>query len=1297
MARRNNVEANVTITFNGEQAKQVVDDLKKKAEQLRAKIAEMQKAANPDTKGISKLQKELNATDKAIKSATTDTKKYEETLKNLNSASIKELTAAQRALLAQIKKLAPGSDEFVAATQKYKQVTARIKSVETAYKQVDESQQSMFRRLASGMNRYFLMASTAIATVTGLSMRFRDAARQAAELDDKMAQVMKTTGLTHEQVEKLNEAFKKMDTRTTIEQLNLLAYQAGKLGYNTVESVQQFVEAADIINVALGDVLGDDATLEIAKLAEVYSQSTDLIESKDLKGKMMAVGSAINQLGKESTASESYMVDFLGRLGGVATQAGLSADQILGYASALDQMKQKVEMSATAFQKLIQQMIKKPEEFVKAAQMPLEDFKNLMDTDMNAAIQRVLTGFNEMGGFTELVPIFKDMGLDGARAASVIASLAGNLDKVSIAQATATAHIEKGTSMLNEYNIMNSSLQARLEKARKEFHNATIELGQNLNPVLLKSTNAITYLIKALARYGKEMVIATGIVGALVIAVKLHNAQVAISTALHATWTATVNILKAAFFLLTGQITKATAAMAAMNAVSKLTVWGLIAGAITAAVVAISNWIKKTKEARTVAQSMAEIEDKALERYGDEAAKIRTLNKIVHDNSISLDERKRALNELKENVPGYLADLTKEGELLNDNQELLEKYLESLRKKAVQEVMQDEIKEMERQRIKLELELEAAKKKRDAELVANGGDTRLETTQTVTMYGFDSTWEQTFTQTTAYGRAVADVNMKQKALDELIKSQTQTYEIYNKVLEQTETALKEVKDAGFGATDITTFDDALAALEKEQAEIENQIKQDYINREISQDEYQEAMRDANLEFLKKKLDLTRQYGEDETKVMAAWLDAQVEANKLADKEIEDAHKKAEQEAKKAEEEALRERQRHLNELTRLADRFKKELLEPIDAYKEELDKLNEVRAEGLIDEDLYQQALINLKKKYAKKAADKVGEEEGLTLFRKYELEKEALRQFWIDGKTGWEDYEKAVAKLRIEYARQTSEQISHLLGEIGNSISSMRDLEMAQAEAQYQQDLTNAGDNADERAKIEEEYEKKQLEIKKKYADVDMAITMAKTIASGAAAAIRAYEEGGPYLGPALAAMIAVTTAMEVATIAAQRNAIKNASVGASNGSGNGNQNYGDRVINGGYKQGGYTTRSSSDDVAVDVVHANEYVAPAWMLRMEPVLFRNLEEYRKTGIRPHSFSNGNGFKEGGYSGSSTTQQIVSSDPATAAQLARLSDAIDNLVENGVQSFVVYKQFQEFQKQRNRFKKITSLKHETDN
>ncbi|MBO7540567.1 MAG: hypothetical protein J6T33_02775, partial [Bacteroidales bacterium] len=63
--------------------------------------------------------------------------------------------------------------------------------------------------------------------------KVKDLAADAAALDDVYADVQKTTGLTHEEVEKLNEAFKKMDTRTSREQLNQLAYDTTKLDKKT--------------------------------------------------------------------------------------------------------------------------------------------------------------------------------------------------------------------------------------------------------------------------------------------------------------------------------------------------------------------------------------------------------------------------------------------------------------------------------------------------------------------------------------------------------------------------------------------------------------------------------------------------------------------------------------------------------------------------------------------------------------------------------------------------------------------------------------------------------------------------------------------------------------------------------------------------------------------------------------------------------------------------------------------------------------------------------------------------------
>ena len=1276
MARRNNnVDASVTITFNGEQAKNVMDELKKKAEGLRAKIAELQKAAVPDTKAIGKLQKELNATEKSIKSATTQTKKYEETLKKLDKASIKELTAAQRALLAQIKQLTPDTKEYIAATEGYKKVTARINSLNAAYKQVDATQSNIFRRVASGMNRYFLMASTAIASITATSARLRDAARKAAELDDVMSKVMKTTGLTHQQVEELNEAFKKMDTRTSREQLNELAYEAGKLGYKTVESVQQFVEAADIINIALGDVLGEGATLEIAKLATVYAKSTDLIESKDLKGKMMAVGSAINQLGKESTASESYMVDFLGRLGGVAVQANISADQILGYASALDQMKQKVEMSATAFQKLIQQMIKKPEEFVQAARMPLEDFKNLMETDMNGAIKRVLEGFNEMGGFTQLIPIFKDMGLDGARAASVIASLASNLDLVTEAQATANEHLGLGTSMMNEYNIMNESMQAKLDKARKKFHDATVQLGQSLNPVLLKSTNALTYLIKALAKYGKEIAAAVIAIGAFVAIMKIKVIWMKTVAILNATLKTGTLLLSAAYALLTGNITRATAAWKLLDTAMRTSVIGLALTLFAGLAAVITHWINKTKEATTetvkltkAQEELQKVDKTVSERYVEESSKIHELTGIINNNTFSINKRRAALEELQRIIPEYHAKLTDEGILINNNTAAIDKYLKRLED-------QYRLEELVKSRAPYQAQLEKLQAEREE-----------------AMKQLNSIDLNDWTKRKDYSDLLLDIKIKYDKPIEEVKQ----------VLKELDTEITRVTDKWkskkIKTVDIPTYEEALKALENELAAEEAIIKQNYIDGEINQAEYEEAMTDSNIQFLKKKLDLTRQYGEDETKVLAAYLDALVAQQKKVDKELEDIRKKKEAEEEKQRQEELRKEQRHLDELTRLAERFKKELMAPVDLFMEEKKKLDELYEKQMLgnnqaeNEDNYQKLLLELKKKYAEKSIREIQKIDSLGIFEKYQMEKEALEQFFEEGQIGWEEYERRVKQLRIDAATQTAQAISSTLNNISNLISSMRDMEMAQAEAQYQADLTAAGDNAEERERVENEYQQKQLDIKKKYADVDMVINIAKALAAGALAAVMAYSAAGgnPILGAIFAGIIALTTAAEVATIIAQRNAIKNASVSGASSTSSTSPLQGNRTVSDGYSDGGPTPQASSDDIPVGIVHANEWVAPHWLIKDNPILFRNLEQYRQTGIPPVYFQE-LGFAKGGYS-SDMTQQLTAFDTKMSKSLEKLNSLIDKISTQGVQAFMVYDQFKDFTETRDRFKKSTGLK-----
>ena len=417
-------------------------------------------------------------------------------------ASLEQLQQRLRKLSNEQQRLPIGTQEYIDKSKEIRRIQQILHDQKVAVNDLGNNWLYASEKLANfsnvimGIQTLFQMADAGIG-------KLKDLVADAASLDDAYADVMKTTGLTRDEVLKLNESFKKMDTRTAREQLNQLAYEAGKLGINSTQQVEQFVRAADKINIALGDVLGEGAMVTIGKLADVYAKSTAQLTAAgdDLEKKMLSIGSAVNQLGQSSTANEGYLVEFLSRMGGIATQANLSADAILGFASALDQDMMKQEMSATAFQKFIMQLIKKPAEFAAAAHMEVKEFTELMQRDMNEALLRVLEGFKGQGGLVSLQPIFEDLGLDAARAASVISSMANSIDQIREAQAIANDELTTGSSIIREFTTKNNTMQAQAEKAKKAFQDMRLELGEQLYPVVIHLTRLSTTAIKGLSGY----------------------------------------------------------------------------------------------------------------------------------------------------------------------------------------------------------------------------------------------------------------------------------------------------------------------------------------------------------------------------------------------------------------------------------------------------------------------------------------------------------------------------------------------------------------------------------------------------------------------------------------------------------------------------------------------------------------------------------------------------------------------------------------------------------------------------
>lgn len=272
-------------------------------------------------------------------------------------------------------------------------------------------------------------------------------------------------------------------------------------------------------------------------------------------------------------------------------------------------------------------------------------------------------------------------------------------------------------------------------------------------------------------------------------------------------------------------------------------------------------------------------------------------------------------------------------------------------------------------------------------------------------------------------------------------------------------------------------------------------------------------------------------------------------------------------------------------------------------------------------------------------------------LTEKHELMLVSEEEFLARKKALHAEHAKEIASIELEAWDNAFSVAAGMLNQMAQLSSTMQEAEFAQVEAWKEKELALAGDNADAQTRIEEEAEAKKLEIQKKYADVDMAINIAKTIANGAVAAIKSVADLGPVAGGIMAGIIAATTIAEVATIVAQRNAIKNAAPGAAAASGE------TSVV--GFSEGGFTGQGGRHQVA-GVVHRGEYVVAAPELR-DPEVARDvarIEQKRRARIGGRHLFGSAGFAEGGFTSESGNQEADATD-----MLQFLSDILDVLLD----------------------------------
>lgn len=374
----------------------------------------------------------------------------------------------------------------------FDELAAKVKAADIEMKNLGASSKgtaSSFDKAWSRLKTYIGLYMGAAVAIQKLTATMGD----LMDLSDKMGEVRKTTAFTADEVGRLSNELKKMDTRTTLTGLMDLSVAAGQLGLKTEEDVMGFTEAANKLMVALPE-MGKEGATEMLKVA-LATGEIDKIRKQMEQGlidgssatavAMEKVGSTIDRLRATSAATAPAITDFVKRVGAVGAQSGISIDQVAALGSTVDALGMRVEMSATALSRMMPAIRNNAFDIAKILGITPDTIRELYDTGQGMEVilmilQRMkdsnmdADSIEQMLGMGGMKEIMKELNQQGARAGIVFGGLSQNVDELRRQLGVAKQAYEENIAIQQEYDKMNETTAAKWERLKNEIEEAFV-------------------------------------------------------------------------------------------------------------------------------------------------------------------------------------------------------------------------------------------------------------------------------------------------------------------------------------------------------------------------------------------------------------------------------------------------------------------------------------------------------------------------------------------------------------------------------------------------------------------------------------------------------------------------------------------------------------------------------------------------------------------------------------------------------------------------------------------------------
>lgn len=699
-----------------------IRDLNKQQSELRKEKQLLEKAGQKESARYREVTQAMRENTAAITANKSRMEQLQREI-GLTGLTMGQLRSKATALRATLNNLIPGSEDYRRFDAELNRVNARISELR------GNAQAAGFSlgRLADGVNRYAALGATILATATGVVLSIQQMLDISGKLSDAQADVQKTTGMTKEEVDDLTKSFGLLQTRTQRIDLLKIAEQGGRIGI-AKDEIQDFVRVMDKASVALGDSFSGGAEQvsdELGKIKFLFKETKDV----GVENAYLAIGSAINVLGAEGSASEANIANFTKRIGSLPDVLKPSVAETMALGAAFEESGIEAEVSARAYSIFLKQASTETKKFAQVMGLSQQEVEKMINADpleFFLKFSKQLSEGAKKG--TDMSKVLDQLGLNADGVNKIVGAAGNNVDRFRQLVDMSNKSFNEGTSLLEEYDVKNNNLAATLDKIKKKVMGFFVPedfvagLGDAANwfakfiGATEDSDGKVTAWRNTLAFTAKVIAIVTAAIVTNVAWQKLvamwttRNTEatllynIASKARAFADGVAVVSTqaLAMAQMLLTGNLKGAAQAFRVMTATMMTTPWGFILGALAAIGTAYIAFREEAEKLTAVQKVLNDVHLEAEKSIAGEKAEVDLLVKAVRSETTSKEEKEKALKRLNDIIPDYIGLLTEENIKTLEGKNILDKYTESLYKNARAKAAQAKFEELAKKRLEVE-------------------------------------------------------------------------------------------------------------------------------------------------------------------------------------------------------------------------------------------------------------------------------------------------------------------------------------------------------------------------------------------------------------------------------------------------------------------------------------------------------------------------------------------------------------------------------------------------------------------